>query len=81
MPSEQAAPARVLVCYGSESGSTKRLISRTITKWQNQGATFECQLMSGNEAVEKYQSLQEIAKQFDVLLISTCSYGLSLIHI
>ena len=76
-PTTQSAinPVRVLVAYGSESGSTKRLISRVIKRWADRGATFHSDLMSGNEAVQKFGSLETIAKSYDVLIVSTCSYG------
>ena len=70
-----SAKTRVLVCYGSESGSTKRLITRAMKRWVERGATFHVDLMSGNEAVQKFGSLESMAKSYDVLLVSTCSYG------
>ena len=41
-------PRRVLVCLGSESGTTRRLITRTIKYWATKGDAFECELMTGN---------------------------------
>ena len=58
-------PRRVLVCCGSESGTTRRLITRTIKAWTARGKeSFVCDLMTGNEAVEKWGSLEAIAKQY-----------------
>ena len=76
MESRVTGRPRVLCAYGSESGSTKRLLNSAVKKWVAQDPDLAaCEVLSGNEAVEKYQSLDAIAEKFDVLLIATCSYG------
>ena len=67
--------ARVLAVFGSESGSTKRLLAKTIKDWQAAGATFDIEVLSGNDVVAKYAHLEVIAKTFDAILVVTCSYG------
>ena len=70
------ASPRVLVCVGSEGGSTKRLIARIIKKWQADSAALTTiDVMEGNAAIQKFGSLSEIAKAYDVMLVATCSYG------
>ena len=52
-------PPRVLVVYGSESGSTKRLITKITKTWKARGATFpEPDIMTGNDAIVKYSKLE-----------------------
>ena len=66
---------RVLVCIGSESGRTRRLIKKIVADWTTRGGNFSVEMMDGNDAVKRYGQLEEIAKNFDVLLVATCSYG------
>ena len=67
---------RILLCVGSEGGNTRRLVSRTLKAWTAKGATFKCDQMSGNEAVEACGgTLEGIARKYDVILVATCSYG------
>lgn len=70
-----SSQTRVLLCCGSESGNTKRLVNKTVRKWSERGATFKVDVMTGNEAIQKFESLPGLAKNFDVLLVATCSYG------
>ena len=71
-----AAKPRVLVLYGSESGSTRRLIRKAIRDWKAKDPEFlEPDIMSGNDWVEKEGKLERIAEEYDVLLLATCSYG------
>ena len=74
-PAAMNASPRILVLFGSESGSTKRLINRSIKAWTAKGANLACEVMAGNDALEKFGSLEEIASNFDVLILATCSYG------
>ena len=66
---------RVLVCIGSESGKTKRLIKKIVSGWTERGATFNVDMMDGNDAIKRFGTLEQIAKNFDVMLVATCSYG------
>ena len=70
---------RVLAVYGSESGSTKRLLTKTIKDWDAAGATFEVEVLSGNEAIAKYAHLEVIAKTFDAMLVAHELFELQLL--
>jgi len=42
--------------------ATRRNITRIVAKWEEQGATFKSTVMKGNEAMQKYVTLDGIAK-------------------
>lgn len=71
-----AAPARVLVVYGSETGNTRRAVQRLVHFWRAQCdgsyAIGPADVVAGND----FQlSLAELAAAYDVLIVATSSFG------
>ena len=65
-------PPRVLCVYGTESGNAKRGIQTLQKKWEKRGATFKiCSVVEGNAVGD----LAELPSKYDVLIISTSSFG------
>ena len=66
------AEMRVLVVYGSESGTAKRGIEKLVKKWKdgNDALTF-VKVMEGNEASSLIQS-GELKEMADALIVATC---------
>ena len=62
---------RVLVVYGTESGNAKRGIEKMAKKWQAAGVEIDT-IIEGNAAVSKFDTM---ASEYDVLIVSTSSYG------
>ena len=80
---------RVLLVYGSESGTAQRGIERHCKKWaakqsQGGGRPFditksvsgnELQRTLGGDGVASAVNLEYIAQTYDVILVATSSYG------
>lgn len=62
---------KVLVVYGTESGNAKRGIEKIAKKWQAAGVEVDS-IVEGNSMVSKFDTL---ATDYDVLIVSTSSYG------
>ena len=83
-----AAKKRVLVVYGSESGTCKRIAKAMTTDWAARaGAKFEISLVcDGRAALQElsimeddanvvYSDFSSLKNKFDVLIVITSSYG------
>jgi len=65
---------RVCAIYGSESGNSERRIKALTKDWPaSLGFSRKTDLMSGNEAAAR--GLASLAKAYDVVVVSTSSYG------
>jgi len=81
-----AGKLKVIVVYGSESGTTKRGIDRWVKKWDKRdGRNFEIgEVVTGNALVKRLRTgdgnaqatnLEFLSQQYDVVLVATSSYG------
>lgn len=76
------APARVLVCYGSETGNVRRGIHacvKHLTNKKEHGKAYTIlpsYVITGNETADEFDySLPELRANFDVLIVATSSFG------
>ena len=74
-----ASQPRVLVVFGSETGNVRRGIHACVRKWQKSAdgryTLHSTNVMSGNDAITEFSSLDQIAHQFDVIVVATSSFG------
>jgi sulfite reductase alpha subunit-like flavoprotein len=62
---------RVLILYGTETGTARNGIEDLSKKWKAEGITID-KCVPANEAQKNFTSL---AEEYDVLLVATSSYG------
>ena len=76
-----AGKLKVIVVYGSESGTTKRGIDRWVKKWEKRdGRNFEIgEVVTGNALVKRLRTgdgnaqatnLEFLSQQYDVVLVA-----------
>ena len=65
------ADARVLVVYGTESGTAKRSITKVAARWKSAGLNV-VKIVEGNAVAKGFATLKE---DYDVVVIATSSFG------
>lgn len=70
----ETPPVRALLVYGSETGNARRGLIKCADYWKAKadGSYQIVDLLPGNEVLD---SLEELARKYDVLLIATSSFG------
>ena len=66
-----APPLRVLVVYGSETGTAKAGISKVVGAWQGDSTIQAVDQLQGNSV----GPLPALSEKYDVILVSTSSFG------
>ena len=64
------ADARVLVVYGTESGTAKRSITKVAARWKS--AVNVVKIVEGNAVARGFATLKD---DYDVVVIATSSFG------
>lgn len=62
---------RVLILYGTETGTARNGIEEMSKKWKSEGLNIES-VIPGNEVVRTFNALPE---KYDVVIVATSSYG------
>jgi len=70
-----AMKLRMLVVYGSQTGSCKRLATKMAESWKQRGVVQACEVMEGNELAHETEDLASLKESYDVLVVCTSSYG------
>lgn len=75
MCNAQAAAARMLVIYGSETGNTERVVRKMADSWRKRGVVSTVDLYDGNTLAHEVEDLASLATSYDVLIVATSSFG------
>jgi sulfite reductase alpha subunit-like flavoprotein len=68
------APLRILLVFGSESGTAERGIATLAKQWTKSGDAAKFKIV-GNVSGNSVTSLESLKERCDVLIISTSSFG------
>ena len=67
---------RVVVVVGTESGYTRMAMNKTIKGWKAGGVDVKQEnVLEGSAAPKTAEEFAELAKNFDVIVVATSSFG------
>ena len=66
---------RMLLVYGSQTQTCKRIASKMSTHWKDKGVVAVCDVFDGNTLSHETEDLAQLKDNYDVLVVITSSFG------
>lgn len=66
---------KMLVIYGSQTGSSRMIISKMAEHWKSKGVVESVDIHEGNHIAHETEELSQLVEQYDVMVVCTSSFG------
>ena len=66
---------KMLVVYGSQTGSCRMIIQKMVEHWKTTGVVSSIDMHEGNHLAHETEELSDLVRQYDVMVVCTSSFG------